>query len=187
MLRERALSRVCKLQYAEIYFGFEVSPDIVDIETEQGFEKVEMVGPTPLDGFVEAPSPTPDPPVKPAVIVEQAAATTTPTPVAPQVIEQAPVSEPVSAPTQSVASPAEPAHPTDRLLQFTAGPFIGKHMSDLSEKEIRQLAKAFLASLDKAKADKNQERIDNYSKWFELVAEWAEFRRIKLAPAGTVA
>ena len=183
LLRAGVTRKICKMQYAGVYFGFDLDVGL-GVDTAEGTEFIdtvaEQVFETPVPAAAEPPPPVVAPPAPAPVAAPSAAAPPAPVSQAPPVAATAPA----AAPTPP-AAPSAPTHPTDRLLQFTTGPFIGKHLSDLNEKEIRQLARGFLASLDKAKTDKNEERIDNYSKWLELVEQWAGFRRIKLAPAGT--
>jgi hypothetical protein len=76
-----------------------------------------------------------------------------------------------------------PGQPEDKTLEFSQGPFKGKKLSELDEKQLRQLIKGFQSSLQKASDDRDLDRHANYSKWVALIQQWAEFRGIKLVPA----
>lgn len=182
LLRAGVMRKICKLQYAEVYFGFDLDADI-GVETADGVEFVETVGEA-----VEPPAPPPTP-----VVVETPSAVLVPSPTAglepeaPAVARAAtapvaPAAQPTPAPTSTSAASTGPANePENRILPFTNGPHIGKHLSDLNEKEIRQVANGFRSSLDKAKVDKNDQRIENYTKWLDLLMRWADHRGVKIA------
>ncbi len=87
-----------------------------------------------------------------------------------------------AAPVEPAPPSGPPGQPQDRMLEFSQGPFKGKKLSELDEKQLRQLIRGFQSSLQKAVDERNAERKASYMKWVTLILQWADYRGIKPAP-----
>ena len=160
LLRAWCIRDACRLQYTELYYGLSVAQAVSFETDDKGLEVIEtegeLVAPDALAGLTE-----------PVARTEPAGASATV----------------VTPPAASTELPAERGQPEDKVLEFTQGTFKGKKLSELDEKQLRQLVKGFQLSLQKAVDESNVEREANYTKWVTLIRQWTDYRGVKLAPA----